>query len=418
MAVDWQQRVNFDKLRQDRIDRANQFLHKYGIGSAIIYEWDGQRYLSSGWNHPYSRHHPAHFNFFVRDAGFPYVHVDPNLDEAQVRVTAPWLNDHLVTDEELSQPSVLQWDSEENKVKNWAKTAKQIKTLMTKHGVVDLPVSIDYAGMHIVKALQDEGLEVVDGNNWIHEARMVKTDEEIELLRQAAEIDEAGYAAVCKVLRPGMRENDVQGVMAKAMYEAGMEYQEGWVVASGLRTAPRNFNWSDRMIRPGELMTLEACHVTFCGYKVCYDRTFLIGGKPNEPQQEVYDICVDMNQRAIKLLKPGITTHDVVKTRPHPFPMPSPVFKTAEDIRKYRTGWSNHFGGMGISHNEEPNFMGCLTRPPITLEKNMVIAYSALYWVEGYQGALIENTVRLTDTGNEVLTKWPWEDLIICPPGY
>ena len=106
---------------------------------------------------------------------------------------------------------------------------------------------------------------------------MIKTDEEIELMRMAATCNEAGYSALVQELRPGMRENDAQGIMAKAMYSAGAEYIEGWVACAGDRGAPRNFNASDRVIRPGELLTMEACHVTFCGYKVCYDRTFCVG---------------------------------------------------------------------------------------------------------------------------------------------
>ena len=82
--VDWQQRVDFAKLRNDRITRAHQMLHKYGIGAAIVFNWDSRRYLSSVWNHPYSRAIPKHFALLIRDAGFPYVSVNKHLDAQQV----------------------------------------------------------------------------------------------------------------------------------------------------------------------------------------------------------------------------------------------------------------------------------------------------------------------------------------------
>ena len=66
------------------------------------------------------------------------------------------------------------------------------------------------------------------------------------------------YGAVYRDARVGMKENDVQGIMIKAIYEAGGEYEEGWVVNAGDRTNPRSFNWSDRPLRPREFLSLEA----------------------------------------------------------------------------------------------------------------------------------------------------------------
>jgi len=118
-------------------------------------------------------------------------------------------------------------------------------------------------------------------------------------------ITEAGYGAVLKDVRIGMKENDVQGIMIKAIYEAGGEYEEGWVVNAGDRTNPRSFNWSDRPLRPREFLSLEACHINWCGYKVCYDRTFLVGAKPTELQKEIYQTGVEMQARFRSCSSPG-----------------------------------------------------------------------------------------------------------------
>ena len=73
--VDWQQRINWEELRKKRVAKAHQFMTKYGIGSAIVYNHDRKRYLSSVWNHPYGKHLPHTFVLLIRDAGFPYVSV-------------------------------------------------------------------------------------------------------------------------------------------------------------------------------------------------------------------------------------------------------------------------------------------------------------------------------------------------------
>ncbi|GAJ13683.1 unnamed protein product, partial [marine sediment metagenome] len=82
--VDWQQRVDFTRLRQARIAKAHKMLHKYGIGTAIVFSWDSARYLSNPWSHPYTKHIPWHFVLLVRDAGFPYISVKRGFDDQQV----------------------------------------------------------------------------------------------------------------------------------------------------------------------------------------------------------------------------------------------------------------------------------------------------------------------------------------------
>ena len=178
---------------------------------------------------------------------------------------------------------------------------------------------------------------------------------------------------------------------------------------AGDRTNPRSFNWSDRALRPREFVSLEACHVNWCGYKVCYDRTFLMGAKPTELQKEIYQTGVEMHARFSELLKPGVTTRELAEKRPKP----GLNLKTAKQIRDWRATWSNHFGGMGIAWDSAP-YYGSPDDPDFVLERNMTMAYHAMMWVEGDAGGIaIENTYRITENGCESLTKWPYEDIMI-----
>jgi len=408
--VDWQQRIDFNRLRAYRMDRAHKMLHKYGIGAAIVFNWDSGRYLSRPWNHPYGKHLAADYILLVRDAGFPYMPV-ASRDQEVVSRDTPWLEGRRANEEMLPQPRVLRLRPEEDSTKLWKNAAQRIKSLMKEHNVADLPVGIDYGPPYLTKALQDEGLTIVDGNAWILEADMVKSDDEIALMELAACCNEAGYGLLAREFRPGMRENQVQALMAKGIYDEGAEYIEGWVVNSGPRTSPKSFNWSDRTIRPGELFNVEACHVNFCGYKVCYDRTFLAGGKPTETQSALYNGVVDMHRKVQGLIKPGMTNHDVARMRPFP---QRP--KSLEELRKVHSEWmktdfNNHFGGIGIRWDSAP--VCSLDAPEIILEKNMIFTYHAGIRMEGGEGVPIENTYRITDTGCENMCKWPYEDLMV-----
>lgn len=407
--VDWQQRINWDELRKKRVARAQQFMAKHGIGAAIVYAHDRRRYLSSVWNHPYGKHVPYNFVLLVRDAGFPYVPVREEVDAGRVREDCPWLEGRILTEKEFFQPRPYRYQEPAKAKELWGLTARQVKALLKKHGVADMPVAIDHCNLYLSNALTEEGLKLVDGNNWIDECGMVKFDEEIILMKMAAAIHERGYGALVKDFRVGMRENEVQNIVAGVIYGAGAEYQEGWVINAGERTNPRSFNWSDRPIRPREFLSAEFCHINYCGYKVCYDRTFLVGAKPSEIQKEVYQTVVEMNNRVKDFLKPGITTRDIARLRPKP----GENLKTPEQIKQWRGTWSNHFAGMGIAWDSAPYFYGP-DDPEIELERNMTIAYHALFHVEGEAGGVaIENTFRITETGCEIMTKWPYEEIIV-----
>ncbi len=419
MAVDWEQRVDFDKLRKDRVEKANKTMKKYGIGSAIVTQYEFKRYLTSLWVHPYSKHKAAGFALFIKDNGHPYLGASDR-DLLFLEEQAPWLKGKFMTNEKMVIPSPITFAPDKLKEQNWAKSASQIKALLKQHRVADEPISVDYNSIYLFEALKKEGLKVVDGNNWQLEARMIKTEEEIELLRMANTCQDAAYAELCRVFRAGMRENDARAIMLKAATEAGAEYEEGWVTGSGARQAPRRYNWSDRTVRSGDMFALEMCHVTYCGYKNCMSRTFMVGAKPTELQKEFYDQLVYIHDRIYSQFKPGASTHAIAKTAA------STYYGTMEDIKKQRKELgiveiNNHMGGMGISHAELPYIT--MEEPNRKLEPGMVIAYSIQGWAKkpgsrlnaqfDIAGADIENTVVITDTGNEMLTVFPWRDLLI-----
>ncbi|MFC1983562.1 M24 family metallopeptidase [Chloroflexota bacterium] len=403
-AVDWQQRVDFDRLRKDRLAKAHQMLHKWGIGASLIFNWDSGRYLGRPWNHPYARHIPRHFVLIFRDAGFPYYPVSES--DMRVLEDMPWMEDRIVRDDVLCNPGVIYNRPWEDQEKRWAKTAAQIKSILKQHGVDGLPIGVDYASPIVIKSLENAGLKVVDGNAWIVEADTVKTDDEIELMRMAATCNDLGFARLVREFTAGQTEDHARALVASGLFDAGAEFLEGWITESGPRQAPRHLNWSDRVVRPGEFLTLEPCHVTYLGYKVCYSRTFLVSStRPTPIQKALYETVAEMQQRVAGLLKPGITNHDWVRLRP----VQKGPLKGLKDIGEFRASFSNHFGGMGIRYNGGPQ--PSLEEPEMVLEKNMCLAYAPQINVPGVAGCKIENTYRITDDGCESFCLWPYEDI-------
>src|SRR3546814_15674334 len=102
------------------------------------------------------------------------------------------------------------------------------------------------------------------------EARRIKTHNEIRLLTQAASMVDAAYEELYRFLRPGVRENEAVGVVAKTLYDLGSEYVEGVNAISGERCSPHPHVYSDRIIRPGDPAFFEigraSCRARVCQY--------------------------------------------------------------------------------------------------------------------------------------------------------
>ena len=157
--VDWQQRINWEKLRKDRVERAQQFMAKYGIGAALVYNHDRKRYLTGVWNHPYERAIPGTFILFIRGNGFPYVSVETHLDADRVKEDCPWLEGRLLNEHDLLQPRLTRYRTESLLRKQYSTCAGQVKALLKKHGVAELPVSVDYGSPGLIHALEGGGPE-------------------------------------------------------------------------------------------------------------------------------------------------------------------------------------------------------------------------------------------------------------------
>ncbi len=143
--------------------------------------------------------------------------------------------------------------------------------------------------MPILEALAQEGISVTDGQQVFLEARRTKTEDEISLMVAAASMVDAAYDQLYAFLRPGVRENECVGVVAKALYDLGSEHVEGVNAISGERCSPHPHVYSDRILRPGDPAFFDILH-SFNGYRTCYYRTFAVGSA-SVAQRDAYKRC-------------------------------------------------------------------------------------------------------------------------------
>ena len=221
---------------------------------------------------------------------------------------------------------------------------------------------------------------------------------------------DSAYDKLYEFLRPGVRENETVGLVAKTLYDLGSEYVEGVNAISGERCSPHPHVYSDRIIRPGDPAFFDILH-SYNGYRTCYYRTFAVGSA-SSAQHDAYTRAREYMDRAIALVRPGATTADIVS-----------VWPTAQEFGfpDEEAAFALQYGhGVGLSIWEKPIFSRLVSLDhPETLVEGMFFALET-YWpsADGIGAARIEEEVVVTATGCEVVTKFPAEELLVTGQRY
>jgi Xaa-Pro aminopeptidase len=283
--------------------------------------------------------------------------------------------------------------------------AAKIYEVLAERGLQNDPVGVDIIEMPVLFAMQALGMNVVDGQQVFLEARRIKTPDEIGLLTHAASMVDAAYEDLYEFLRPGVRENECVGLVAKTLYDLGSEHVEGVNAISGERCSPHPHVYSDRIIRPGDPAFFDILH-SYNGYRTCYYRTFAVGSA-SAAQRDAYTICREYMDRAIEMVKPGVTTAEICE-----------VWPTAQEFgfANEEAAFALQYGhGVGLSIWERPIFSRLTSfDAPETLEEGMVFALET-YW-PAKDGWGVEVIVR--KDGAEVITKFPAEELLVAGKRY
>lgn len=396
-GVDFEPGINYEKLRQDRLAKVKKSMKEKGLGALVCYDFDNIRYITGTHIGEWCRNKMNRYCILAAEQE-PHL-FDPACPAKKTWAT-PWIADRV-------HPAVGSMRGaippEVGKVEE---VAKEIKGYLQEFGVEDKPVGMDIVDIPLIRALEKEGIEVVDGQQAMIDARIIKTHEEIELLKTAAGMVDAAYEDIARAIKPGVKENELVAIANHTLYSMGSDLVECVNSISGKRGQPHSHTFSNRFIRPGELIYLDIMH-SYNGYRTCYYRTFICG-KPTKEQVKAYETCYKWLYDSIEQVKPGNTTADIAAAWP-----------SAEEL-----GFSNEeeafllqFGhGIGMSIWEKPVISRLFSLDnPFELKEGMTFALET--WCpspDGNGAARIEEEVVVTKDGCEIITKYPCDELISC----
>jgi Xaa-Pro dipeptidase len=414
-AVDWEERVDFARLRSERLARLKAELDRSELGALLSFDMSNTRYMTATHIGTWAMDKLIRFALLPR-GGEPIVW-DFGSAARHHQLYNPWL-DHTPGEPTAAGAartgaragiSTLRGAFNPN-AGIAADVAKKIADELRAHGVAGAPLGIDVAEMPVLAALAAEGIQAVDGQQVFLSARRIKTKDEITLLTQACSMVDAAYTELYEFLRPGVRENECVGLVSKVLYDLGSEYVEGVNAISGERCSPHPHVFSDRLLRPGDPAFFDILH-SHNGYRTCYYRTLAVGSA-SVAQRDAYTRCREYMDAAIALVRPGATTADIVSGWPK-----ATEFGFPDEMAAFALQYGH---GVGLSIWEKPIFSRLVSLDhPEQLEEGMVFALET-YWParDGWSAARIEEEVVVTADGCEVITKFPAEELLVAGRKY
>jgi Xaa-Pro aminopeptidase len=403
MGVDWEQRVRFDRLREERLARISALLEQSELGALLCFDMANIRYITATHIGTWAQDKLNRFCLLPRSD--QPIMWDFGSAARHHQLYNPWLSDGrsragISTMRGAMLPEAGRAED----------VARKIRRELEERDLLSEPVGIDAIEPPVLFALQAEGIEVVDGQQLMQEARVIKTEDEITLLNTACSMVDAAYEELYRAMKPGMRENECVGLVNKVLYDMGSEFVEGVNAISGERCSPHPHVYTDRALRPGDPAYFDILH-SFMGYRTCYYRTFAVGSA-SPALVDAYKRCRYYLDAAIELIKPGVTTAEVVSVWPRAEEFGFPDEEAAFALQ---------FGhGVGLTIWEKPIFSRLVSLDhPEEVREGMVFALET-FWPasDGWQAARIEEQLVVTADGCEVITRFPAEDLVIAGRSY
>lgn len=381
MGVDWEERIDFARLRRERLQKAQEALAASEADLLFVFRTEDARYLTGYRHHLGPTPLLGNATVLLRPDDDPVLYT---MDYAHCRARMRWLSDECLRPRANFREDVG--------IRKWAQSVESAV------GSLDGKV----VGVDLWNLTLEEGLrrafpntQFVDGYKILMEAKIIKTEDEVSCLKVANAMTEAAMDAALRALKPGVRECEVLATAWYTMTALGSEWTQcSNIVASGPYTAPYRRFTSDRMIRSGDpvIIDIGAC---FNGYWGDLTRTWICGEiKPTQEQRELHQKSYDALWNSCAAARPGNSTAD--------------VFAAADP---YVLDSLGH--GSGMAPWEPPYFSPHTKDDPTELLPGMQFNLEPYAGEPGIGGFRLENNLVVTDDQPDIYTTYPFDERLV-----
>lgn len=403
LSTDWKEGINWDNVRKWRLQRARDAMERYELGAMLLMYNENIRYVSStltpGWNQlkPGLRYavlcegrEPIVYE--QGDIGYHLKEHNPWIPNENIRWSYSWIKGAA------GPAAAAQVEKFTNALLNDLEDA----------GVKDKPLGVDFIDINMIRAFEHAGVEWTDGMTPMMEARSIKSPDEQKAVRIVGSICDALHYEFSNFLKPGLTENEVAAFGFEYLYSIpGVENVEDVIVSSGPNAWPNWRNFSDRMIRPGELVIIDLAALTWNGYKSCVYRTYCVGGEPTDEHKQTYDLAHKWLWDSIEATKPGVTTADIASK----WPSAQEAWGYEEEDQAAANLWGH---GLGLAQYDMPVISRIWSLDhPQQIEPGMVFALETQHGKMHDFGVRLEEMLIVNDKGTELVSTFKSHEIIV-----
>ena len=403
IGTDWQQRINWDRLRTYRLGRAREAMRKHDLGAMLCMYDENIRYTTSTITPGWCRLKPGLRYALLCEGSEPILFEQGDIG-TQINRHCPWIPAENVR----YAYSWIKGAVGPGSRQQVTKFTNAIVEEMKKYGVQDAQLGVDFVDLNMMNAFREAGVNWTDGASPMVEARAIKNEDELEIMRIVAAICDGCHTAISHYMRPGMRENEITAFAMNYLYNIpGVEDVEDVIVSSGPNSWPNWRNFSDRIIQPGDLVIIDMAAVTWNGYKSCQYRTYCVGKQPTQEQKEYYKIAYEWLYDAIDKVRPGATTRDIVEV----WPSAQEAWGYVEEDQAAANLWGH---GLGLAQYDTPVVSRIYSLDhPVEIQPGMSFALETQHGKPLEWGVRVEEMMVVTESGPEITTRFPIEEMTV-----
>jgi Xaa-Pro dipeptidase len=389
-AVDYEQRIDYELLRGERLAKARAALAESDLDALLVWKDENVRYLS-GLRAQIIQGKSALLNGCLLTADGTMVMFLSGGEVDRATRVMPWVEE-IHTVPIMEAPGLIAGTVEE-----------VIAPVLKRVGVADGGTlgldELAYAQVAELRRALPQ-MDLGNGDAVMQTARLIKSDSELAVMQEAGAIAEAVTETAIAAVEPGVREYDVVADAMHTLFRLGgeMAHLASPFVASGEHMSPPNRFPSDKLIREGDLVFIDI-GAMWNGYYADMGRT-VICGEPSDRQREVFTAVRNSLRAATEAMRPGNSNDDVA---------------AAVRAEGDRMGLADDFlslfigHGVGIGANEPPYVGEALPgAETVPLQAGMTMAIEPLIWVPdvpGGGGVRLEDTILVAEGGGVPLTR-------------
>jgi Xaa-Pro aminopeptidase len=396
-GVDYEARIDFASLREQRLERARAALADSDLDALLLWKDENVRFLSA-LRPQIIQGKSALLNgcLLVGDGTLVLFCSGGEVD--RVRSVMPWVD-------EVEAVPIM-----EARGLIAGAVEQVIAPVLERHGVAAGVIGLDELSYAQVQELSRvlPGAQLADGDAVMQAVRLVKSDAELAVMQEACAIAEAVTEAAIATVAPGVREYDVVAEAMRTLYRLGgeMAHLATPFVASGEHMSPPNRFASDKLIREGDVVFIDI-GAMWCGYYADMGRTVACG-EPSARQREIFTAVRNALAAATEAMRPGNTNDDVAA-----------AVRAEGDRRGLGESFLSLFigHGIGMGANEPPYVGEALPgAETVELQAEMTLAIEPLIWVPdvpGGGGVRLEDTIVVAEGGGVALTRTAFDERLL-----